>query len=307
MDDSIAHPPLDASALAAPAWKSWASAACALLVAALFLSSGLWKITDPIGWSARIVQMQVPPVFAMPLTLALGVANTFAGALILVPRFRRWGALLAGFLLICYMGFVALNYNTLRGEECSCFPWLKRSIGPGFFVGDGLMLLAAFAAGRWASPSHSRKSAALMLAAIAVFAAVSYGHNVLEQTGVKAPESVSAEGKPFSLAQGRVFLYFYDPECMHCFEAAQRMAKWKWKGVRILVAPTRVPQFARQFLNDTGLDAPVASDVETLRGIFKFNDPPYAVALEAGRQKEAFIAFSESEPETGLRKLGWIE
>jgi uncharacterized membrane protein YphA (DoxX/SURF4 family) len=307
MDDSIAHPPLGSSALAAPAWKSWASTVCALAVAALFLSSGLWKITDPLGWSARIVQMQVPPVFAMPLTLGLGVANTFAGALILVPRFRRWGALLAGFLLVCYMGFVALNYNTLRGEECSCFPWLKRSIGPGFFIGDGLMLAAAWIAGQWSSPSHSRRSAALILAAIAVFAGVSFGHAILEQSGLKAPDTVTVEGKPFSLAQGRVFLYFYDPECMHCFEAAQRMSKWNWKSVRILAAPTRVPHFAQQFLNDTGLKAPVTTDVEALRGVFKFNDPPYAVALEYGRQKEAFIAFSETEPESGLRALGWIE
>jgi len=307
MDDSIAHPSLGAAPVLAPAWKSWASTACAVLVAALFLSSGVWKITDPLGWAARVVQMQVPPIFAMPLTLGLGVANTFAGAMILVPRFRRWGAMLAGGLLICYMGYVALQYNVLRGEECSCFPWLKRSIGPGFFIGDGLMLLAAWVAGRWAGGAHSLKSAALMLGAIAVFAGVSYGHAVSQQSGLEAPASITVDGKPYSLQQGRVFLYFYDPECMHCFEAAQRMSKWSWRDVKVIAVPTRVPQFAQQFLNDTGLKAPVTSDVAALREVFKFNDPPYAVALEHGRQKEAFIAFSEAEPEGGLRKLGWIE
>ena len=307
MDDSIAHPGFHASPVDLPAWKSWLSALSAILLGLLFLSSGVWKITDPLGWAARIVQMQLPAQFSVALALGVGAAETFAAALLLVPRFRRWGALLAGVLLVVFMIYVAAYYNVLRGEDCSCFPWLKRSIGPGFFIGDGLMLLGAFFAWRWGSPPHSLKSAVLVLAAIFVFAGASYGFAVFQQSGLAAPEAVTVDGKPYSLQHGRVLLYFFDPECMHCFEAAQRMTKYTWKDAKVVVVPTRVPEFASQFLKDTGLKAPVTTDSAALRAVFKFNDPPYAVALEHGHQKEAFIAFDEKEPAAGLRKLGWIE
>ena len=61
--------------------------------------------------------------------------------MILVPRLRRWGALVLGALLVAFMGYFAIHYNALRGADCSCFPWLKRVVGPGFFVGDAVMLL----------------------------------------------------------------------------------------------------------------------------------------------------------------------
>ena len=307
MDDSIAHPGFHASPVDLPAWKSWLSAVCAVLLGLLFLSSGVWKITDPLGWAARIVQMQLPAQFSVALAIGVGATEAFAAVLLLVPRFRRWGALLAGFLLIVFMIYVAAYYNVLRGAECSCFPWLKRSVGPGFFIGDGVMLVGAFFAWRWGSPAHSLKSAVLVLAAILVFTGASYGFAVFQQSGLAAPPTVMVEGKPYSLQQGRVLLYFFDPECMHCFEAAERMSKYTWNDAKVLVVPTRVPEFTSQFLNDTKLKAPATSDAAKLREIFKFNDPPYAVALEHGHQKEAYIAFDDNEPAMSLRKLGWIE
>lgn len=307
MDDSIAHPGLGASPVVLPAWKSWLSALCALLLALLFISSGVWKITDPLGWAARIVQMQLPAQFSVALALGVGAAETFAAALLFVPRFRRWGALLAALLLIVFMVYVAAYYNVLRGEDCSCFPWLKRSVGPGFFIGDGVMLLGSYFAWRWASPAHSLKAAVITLGAILVFTGASYGFAVFQQSGLAAPASVTVDGKPYSLGQGRIFVYFFDPECMHCFEAAQRMQGYHWKDAKVLVVPTRLPEFATQFLNDTGLKAPYTNDAAPLRAVFRFNDPPYAVALEHGRQKAAFVAFDDHSPAGDLRKLGWIE
>ena len=43
-------------------------------------------------------------------------------------------------------------YHALVGQECSCFPIIKRTVGPGFFVGDGIMLLLALAAFFWSRP-----------------------------------------------------------------------------------------------------------------------------------------------------------
>jgi len=311
MEDSMAHPSgaasVTASTLEFAPWKTVLAWLCALLMALLFVVSGGWKILYPIDWSARIMQMQIPGVLAMPATLAVGIAEIFGGVLILVPRFRRWGAWVLVGLLVGFMVFVGVQYNVLRGADCSCFPWLKRTVGPMFFITDALMIAAAVVAGWWARPSHGLRSATLVLGAIAVFAGASYGITMAQQTGLKAPETVMVNGQPYSLGAGKVLLYFFDPECAHCLEAAKRMAEHTWTGTRIVAVPTRVPQFAGQFMADTKLKAEVTSDVGKLREIFQFNDAPYAVLLEHGRQTEAFIRFDEVEPAARLKALGAIE
>ncbi len=253
------------------------------------------------------MQMQIPGTLAMPATLAVGIAEILGGVLILAPRFRRWGACVLVGLLVMFMVFVGVQYNVLRGADCSCFPWLKRTVGPMFFVTDGLMIVAAALAGWWARPSYGWRGAALVLGAIAVFAGVSYGVTVAQQTGLKAPETVMVDGKPYSLAAGTVLLYFFDPECAHCLEAAKQMSGFTWAGTRVVVVPTRVPQFAGQFMADAKLKAEVTSDVAKLREVFQFTDPPFAVLLEHGRQKEAFLRFDEVEPAARLKALGAIE
>src|SRR5436190_1606615 len=116
MDDSIAHPADALARFELAGWKTWVGVAAAVLTSALFL----------------------------------GIVETFAGVLVLVPRFRRWGATLGGLLLVVFMIYIGVNYEALRGAECSCFPWVKRAVGPGFFIGDGVMLGLAALAGFWA-------------------------------------------------------------------------------------------------------------------------------------------------------------
>jgi hypothetical protein len=124
---------------------------------------------------------------------------------------------------------------------------------------------------------------------------------------VKAPDTITVEGQPYSLQTGRHFLYFFDPECSHCYIAAKEMAKFQWKQAQVIVVPTVNPQFAPAFLEDSGLKARIAGDVEVLRNTFKFGDPPYAVAIENGRQTDSFIHFENGEPENSLRKAGYIQ
>ncbi|MEZ5401039.1 MAG: DoxX family protein [Bryobacteraceae bacterium] len=299
MQDSMAQPPL-------AAWRSWTAFVCALAVAIFFIGAGVWKVMDPIGWAAKVSQLKVPAGMSLPLAVGLGIVEIFSGILLLVPRFRRWGAWLTGALLFVFMAYIGVNYNALRGEDCTCFPFLERAIGPQFFATDFLMLAAAGIAGWFARPSIGFRPAALVLGAVCVFAGVSYGVTAARQSGAEAPATVAVNGQPYDLHGGRVLLYFFDPECSHCFAAAKDMSGYTWNNVRVVGVPTRVPQFASQFLSDTGLKAELTSDVEPLKKVFPFNDPPFAVALESGRQRQAFIFFEGNEPKESLRKLGFV-
>jgi uncharacterized membrane protein YphA (DoxX/SURF4 family) len=288
-------------------WKLAVGWVAAIAMGVLFLVSGVWKVTDPVGWAARIAQMKMPAVLAMPATLAVGVAEIFAAVLLIVPRFRRWGAWLMSLLLVAFMIYIGYHYQALIGAECSCFPWIKRSIGPPFFAADFLMIVAAALAGWFAEPSRGLKSAALVLGAIVVFTGASYGITITQQSGAMAPESVTVNGAPYSLKDGRFFIYFFDPACMHCFEAAKQMSGYQWNQTRVLAVPTVTPQFAGQFLKDTGLQADLTNDLNPLKERFPFHDPPFGVAIEGGRQRDSVIHFDSSEPRKTLRGLGWID
>jgi uncharacterized membrane protein YphA (DoxX/SURF4 family) len=307
MEDSIAHPSLRTGALELPAWKGVLSITTAVLLGLLFIVSGVWKITDPITWATLMIQAKVPADLGLPAAVFFGTAETFAGVLLIVPRFRRWGAWITGLLLISFIAYIGINYGALRGQECSCFPWIKRTIGPGFFIGDGIMLLMAVAAGAWARSSESLRSAAIILGTVAVFAGFSFGVTYARQSGIKAPDSITVDGQPSSLQHGKIFLFFFDPECSHCFEAAKNMSKFTWKDARVIAIPTAQPRFAQDFLKDTNLKAGVSNDLALLKQTFSFVAGPYGVALENGRQKEAFINFDEKEPKEGLKQLGFIE
>jgi uncharacterized membrane protein YphA (DoxX/SURF4 family) len=130
MNDSMAQPRHGLSPLELPGWKTALSWLAAFLLACLFLLSGLWKITDAPAAAVRMAQARVPESLSLAAALAFGIAETLAGVLILVPRFRRWGSLLAGALLVAFLIYFAFNYSALRGADCSCFPWVKRVVGP---------------------------------------------------------------------------------------------------------------------------------------------------------------------------------
>ncbi|MBI5085844.1 MAG: DoxX family membrane protein [Acidobacteria bacterium] len=307
MEDSMAQGDDSPVPLPVQLWKVWAGWACAGALALLFLVSGLWKLLDPLATEQRMVQMLFPAQIAMAVALLTGITEAWAGLLILVPRWRRWGAWLCGLLLVAFMVYMGVNYARLTGEDCSCFPWLKRVVGPGFFIGDGLMLLAAFLAGLWAGKPESYKQALMSLGALVVFAGVLYGVTAARQTGIQAPPSITVDGTSLSLRQGRVLVYFFDPECMHCFAGAQGLQKLAWREVKVVAVPTVNPQWGANFLRDTGLRAGLSTDTAALREKFKFTDPPYAVALDRGRQVEAFPFFDDKEPAATLKKLGWVK
>jgi uncharacterized membrane protein YphA (DoxX/SURF4 family) len=312
MNDSMASPaeggqsPLAFSGLETPQWKAAASTAAAVVMAIVFLIAGVWKITDAPGAAVRMAQAKVPQDLSLFAAVAFGIAETFGAVLILVPRFRRWGAWLISGLLVAFMIYIGIHYQTLRGEECSCFPWIKRAVGPGFFLADGLMLLLAILAGWWAKPSASLKHAAVILGAVSVFALVSYGVAINRNRGAQAPAAIQVGGKPYSLREGKILIYFFDPECTHCLDAGRKMAKLNWGDTRFVGVATVQPQFAAGFMQTTGLKGVISTDLDLLRKTFPFEATPAAVAIENGFQKETLVKFEDSEPEATLRKLGFV-
>jgi len=289
-----------------PGWKTRLSWVAAVLLAALFFASGLWKIIDTQAWAQRITQLMLPGSLGVPLALVVGIAETLGAVLVLVPRFRRWGAILIGLLLIAFMGYFALHYSALRGADCSCFPWVKRAVGPQFFLGDLAMLGLALVAGWWSAPSGSLRSMLVIAGAVAIFALVSYGVNEVRQSGVRAPASILVEGQPFNIEHGKYFLFFFNPACSHCFESAKRMASLEWGQTLVVAVPVQMPQYAPQFLTDTGWKAVVTPDFELLKRTFGYTAYPFGVALDNGREKALVRRFDESEPAATLGPLGFV-
>lgn len=287
-----------------PGWTS------AVLISIVFLVAGLWKITDPIGAAVRLAQAKVPESLSVFTAVSLGTVETFAGVLLLVPRFRRWGALITSGLLVAFMIFIGIHYNELRGAECSCFPWLKRAVGPGFFAGDGVMLLLAVGAGIFSVRPSGVRPAALVLGAVSVFTLVSWGLAAQRNTGVKAPDSITAQdGHTISLKEGKVLVYFFNPQCLHCLAAGKQLATMSWGTTRFIGIPTENPQFGSWFLDQAGLTGkgPLSNDVEALKKLFPFDLPPAAVALENGVEKKMLLQFEGAEPLATLKSIGFVQ
>jgi uncharacterized membrane protein YphA (DoxX/SURF4 family) len=307
MNDSMAQARHGLSPLELPGWKTAIGWIAAFLLACLFLISGLWKITDAPAAAMRMVQARVPESLSLSVAVVFGIAETLAGVLVLVPRFRRWGAILTGLLLAAFLLYFAFNYGALRGAECSCFPWVKRVVGPAFFIGDGALFLLAVLAGFWSKPPESLRTAVLVLGAVVVFALVSYGVDITRQSGTRAPAAIKVDGRPYSLESGRIFLFFFDPQCMHCFDVSKRMAQLHWGATRVVAIPVEQPEYAAQFLRMTGLNGVVTEDFDRLKKVFGFTAYPYGVALQNGRRKASLTKFDEPEPTATLKKLGFVE
>jgi uncharacterized membrane protein YphA (DoxX/SURF4 family) len=295
------------SPLELPGWKTALNWLAAFALAVVFLTSGIWKITDAPGAAMRMMEARVPESLSLFAAVGFGIAETVAGALLVVPRFRRWGAILSGLLLTAFLVYFALHYTALRGAECSCFPWVKRVVGPGFFVGDALMLVLAALAGLWSKPPESLRSAVMVLGAVMVFALVSYGVEITRESGTPAPASVTVDGKPYSLQSGRIFVFFFNPQCMHCFEAAKEMAGMQWGDTKVVAVPVEQAQYAGQFLEATGLKAVVTPDFDRLKGVFGYKGYPYGVAVQDGREVEALTKFEGGELGASLKRLGFVK
>jgi hypothetical protein len=290
-------------------WQLNAAAIGAVLLGIIFLVSGGWKVLQPFKTGELLEQAQVPAGFGVLGAATLGTIELLTAFLLFVPRYRRWGGMLGSALLIFFIGWIGFYYHTLAGRECSCFPLIKRTIGPMFFVSDGVMLLLGAAAWAWSRSVGSFKVPLTALAALTLLAGTSYAVNKAELAHVQVPNPVIVDGQPADLTHGKVFLFFYDPSCMHCDAAARFMAGFDWKDTRVVSIPTINPQWAASFLRDTHLKAQTSLEVDKLKKAFPFVDPPYGVVLEDGAVKETFgqAKFNAPSPKAEFQRLGIVK
>ncbi|MFZ0595031.1 MAG: MauE/DoxX family redox-associated membrane protein [Bryobacteraceae bacterium] len=289
--------------------KRTASAVCAIVLGLIFLISGGWKVLSPLRTGELLEQARVPAGWGAIGASSLGSLELVAAFLLFVPRFRKLGGILGSALIVFFIGWIGYYYHALVGQECSCFPIIKRTVGPGFFVGDGVMLLLGIVASLWSPAVRTLRVPAVALITVAALSGLSLGVAKLQNRGIEAPNPIVVDGKPQSIDDGKVFLFFYDPQCMHCDAAARFMAKLNWENTRVVAIPTTQPEFAAAFLHDTGLKAGTSLETERLRKVFKFVDPPYGVALVNGRETEAFgeAQFNVPSPKAQLEKIGFVQ
>lgn len=286
----------------------WTGLAAAVCMAALWFTAGWWKLTDISGWQLKLTQLLVPVRWSLAGTLAVGIAEVTAGVLLLRPSWRRWGGWLSAALLAGFMAYMGLNYEALRGEDCSCFPWLERAVGPAFFWSDAAMLAASLAV-VWCSPRPAgpRAAAAAALAVMA-FAGVMLG---VDRLGGAKPEeirtTITADGEDYDLGTGEVFLFFFNPSCMHCLDAGRTMASYRWSA-DIVGIPTQDPDWGPGFLDDAGWQGVrLSPDVGLLKATFEFQDVPYGALLRDGSVLERMVFWEEPELSETLRHHGFIE
>jgi uncharacterized membrane protein YphA (DoxX/SURF4 family) len=303
--EELLEPPVDASLapVAQPGWKRWTSHIAAGLMAVVFLASGVYKIVMPLDFAERATQVLIPANLSVATAVALAITETFAAIMLLMPRYRRFGAVVMLAMLAAFCLYIGVNAERLAGEDCSCFPWVKRTVGPVFFVSNAaMMLLAALAGlwnprgGAWLPPRPIGPTAAIF----AILLALSVGSTALalsRESGLEAPPSIRLNGSPVALNEGPVFLYFYDPECAHCLQAARMMSTWNFGKTRVIAVPTINPQWGQVLLDDSGFKAELATDPEdlkALRSVFEFADPPFGVVLKRGHARLT-IRFAEFE------------
>jgi uncharacterized membrane protein YphA (DoxX/SURF4 family) len=294
--------------LVLPAWKNIVGTIAAVSVAIIFLATGIAKMAVPYQVQTMFEQLLVPVWASLPLVIVLAIGEALGGLLVLMPRYRRWGAWIIAAMLVAFMGYIGLRYQALVGRDCSCFPWLKRAVTPALFVEDGAMLAAALIAAWFSRKPSSLRFPIIALVAISVLAGAGLGYNTIHQSGIQVPETIVVDGKPFNIRQGNIVLFFYDPACSHCEEAARHMATYSWKkDVTVIALPTNDPQWAASFLHDTKLVAKTSGDSALLRKLFVFTSPPYGVVLENGRVKSILTHFDAPEPQPSLQQVGFID
>ncbi len=120
--------------------------AARLILAAVFIVSGIAKLLDIPGSQAAMRSFGVPESATRSSGIILPVVEIVVALLLLPVATAKWGALFALVLLLLYIGGIAYHLSRGRKFACHCFGQLTSSeIGPSTLIRNAVLaLLAAF-------------------------------------------------------------------------------------------------------------------------------------------------------------------
>ncbi len=307
MNDSMAHPGESFAHLGLPYWKTVASWIAATAIAALFLSSGIWKISDPQGWAVRLTQARVPASLSVAGALFFGIAETVAGGADsgaeTAPLGRDSELAAAGFVPDLLRG-------QLRGAARDRLQLLSMAEASG---GAGLLHW------RWrdartggirgavgGTPGESTHRVADSRRGHGVRVRVVRCGRGVRQTGVRAPATVMVDGRPYSLEHGKFFLFFFHPGCSHCTSAAKQMSQLDWGDTKVVAIPVEQRQFAQGFLDETGLHGGGHHRVRNPQNAVRIHCVPLRRADRKRRRKDASHQLRGRRTYPRLKRLGFV-
>ena len=120
--------------------------AARLILAAVFLVSGIAKLFDLSGSQAAMRSFGVPESLTRSGGILLPIVELAIAVLLVPVQTARWGALLALVLLLVFIAGVGYNLSRGRKFDCHCFGQLTTSeIGPSTLVRNAVLaVIAAF-------------------------------------------------------------------------------------------------------------------------------------------------------------------
>src|SRR5215207_5423882 len=106
-----------------------------LILAAVFVVSGVSKLFDLSGSQSAMRAFGVPERFTRAGGIALPIAEIVIAVLLIPVSTARWGALLALILLAVFIAGISYNLSRGRKFDCHCFGQLTSSeIGPSTLI-----------------------------------------------------------------------------------------------------------------------------------------------------------------------------
>jgi peroxiredoxin len=120
--------------------------AARLILAAVFVVSGVSKLFDLSGSQGAMRSFGIPERFTRVGGIALPIAEILIAVLLIPATTARWGALLALILLAVFVAGISYSLSRGRKFDCHCFGQLTTSeIGPSTLIRNAVLaVLAAF-------------------------------------------------------------------------------------------------------------------------------------------------------------------
>lgn len=117
-----------------------------LMVGGIFISAGLTKIFDPLGFAQDILSYKVfPQSFSFFIALILPWIEVICGILLISGLFLRASAILISSFLTAFLVLIVITILRGLDIDCGCFGSLSRKLDYKFFLVDSVLLFFSIA------------------------------------------------------------------------------------------------------------------------------------------------------------------